>query len=203
VATAAFALLVGAVAVIVAIRAFGGDATVPPLDGGTSRSGVSSDPTVEVPDLVGLGEQRALLELDDLGLTWLVSYREVRGVHMWRVVSTDPPAGTNVDSGSTVRVLVATLVTTLPEGAAEALDCDPAHREAFGGPNLRVLPGGSLYITGNLAGIERDDEVVQVTFGDREWDGLWHVIRAGSVIAVVDWGSLDGVACQGSGVAGA
>jgi hypothetical protein len=37
-------------------------------------------------------------------------------------------------------------------------------------------------MTGNLPRIEeRADEVVQVTFGDEQWHGLWHVVRDGSV----------------------
>ena len=47
------------------------------------------------------------------------------------------------------------------------------------------------------------DEVVQVTFSGREWNGIWHVIRDGLVIAVVDFDSLDGVACHATEVAGA
>jgi hypothetical protein len=167
-------------------------------------AGEASGPQVVVPDIVGLRDQPALLSLDDVGLSWIVSNRTVEGVDPWRVVSVDPAPGTDVERGSAIRVLIASEVTPLPEGAAEALDCDAGHREAFGGPRLRIMPGGSAYITGNLSGIGLDDEVVQVTSepGD-EWAGLWHVIRSGSVVAVVDFDSLDGVACQGSGVAGA
>jgi hypothetical protein len=164
--------------------------------------GMVSSPGVEVPDVVGSKEQQALFELNELGLTWIVSYRSLSGASPWRVASVDPAGGTQVEEGAVIRLLVATHVTPLPDGAADTLDCDLTHREAFGGPDVRILPGGSLYVTGNLPGIEHDDEVVQVTFGDREWEGIWHVIRAGSVLAVVDWDSLDGEACQGSGVAG-
>jgi hypothetical protein len=102
-----------------------------------------------------------------------------------------------------VRVVIATKITLLPEGAADALDCPASDQVAFGGPNLRIMPGGSAYIVGNIDGIELSDEVVQATFGDQEWYGIWHVIRDGQVLAVVDFDSLDGVACRGSGVAGA
>jgi PASTA domain len=160
-------------------------------------------PSVTIPNMVRLTDQQGMIALDDLGLTWIVGYRTVDGVDPWRITSVDPPAGSRVAPGSIVRLLVATDVTPLPPGATDALDCDVRHREAFGGPNARVLPGDSLYIVGNLPGIEPEDDVVQVTFGDERWMGLWHVIRNGSVVAVVDYGSLDGVACQGSGVAGA
>jgi hypothetical protein len=159
--------------------------------------------SVTVPDIVGLSDQGAMRTLDGLGLSWVVAYRTVDGVDPWHVASSDPVAGTRVAPGSSVRVLVATTVTPLPAGAADALDCDPLHREAFGGPRARVLPGDSAYIHGNLPGITSRDDVVQVTFEDEPWMGLWHVIRDGSVVAVVDYGSLDGAACQGSGVAGA
>jgi hypothetical protein len=158
---------------------------------------------VTIPDIVGLNDQQGMQALDDLGLTWVVAYRTVDGVEPLHVASVDPPAGTRVAPGSSVRVLVATEVTPLPHGSAEPLDCDAEHREAFGGPDARILPGGSVYLTGNLPGIERRDEVVQVTFERKEWEGLWHVIRGGSVVAVVDFATLDGQACQGSGVAGA
>lgn len=163
----------------------------------------TSSPSVTIPDIEGSSDQEAMLALHDVGLNWVVAYRTVEGVPSWRVVSVEPAPGTEVEPGTWVRLVVATHVTPLPAGGADALDCDAAHREAFGGPNIRIQPGGSAYITGNLPGIRRDDEVTQVTFEGNAWDGLWHVIRGGSVVAVVDFGSLDGEACQGSGVAGA
>ena len=171
--------------------------------GSVPYTSASPTPNVMIPDIVGLSDQQGMLTLNDLGLTWIVGYRTVDGVDPWRVASVDPSAGTRVARGSSVRVLVATKVEPLPNGAANALDCDAEHREAFGGPDVRIQPGGSAYIVGNLPGIALGaDEVVQVTFEDQPWMGLWHVIRDGSVVAVVDFDSLDGVACQGSGVAG-
>jgi hypothetical protein len=38
--------------------------------------------------------------------------------------------------------------------------------------------------------------------GSTEWDGTWQVVRGGSVIAAVEFGSLSGVACPGSGIGG-
>lgn len=171
--------------------------------GSVPYTSTTPPPGARIPDLVGLTDQQAMRALDQLGLTWVVAYRAVEDIGRWHVASVDPPAGTGVAPGSTVRVVVATDVTPLPADATDALDCDTRHRESFGGPRVRVLPGGSAYITGNLPGIARDDEVVQVTFRNSEWEGFWHVVREGSVVAVVDFGSLDGVACQGSGVAGA
>lgn len=171
--------------------------------GSVPYPGALSGPGVVTPDIVGLSDQEAMRTLDGVGLSWVLAYRTVNGVDPGYVASSDPVGGTHVAPGSSVRVLVATAVTPLPAGAADALDCDALHREAFGGPDGRVLPGDSAYISANLPGITPRDDVVQVTFDDEPWVGLWHVIRHGSVVAVVDFGSLDGEACQGSGVAGA
>jgi hypothetical protein len=107
-------------------------------------------------------------------------------------------------SGTRVRLVIATEITPLPPGAVDVLACTPDDQVAFGGPNTRIEPGGSAYITGNL-GTLRNAEVVQVTFesGQTEWDGLSHVVLSDRVIAVVDFQSLDGVACRGAGFAGA
>jgi hypothetical protein len=143
------------------------------------------------------------LALNDIGLEWLPEYRAVDGVVEWHVASTDPVSGTSVERGATVRLVISSSITPLPDGAAEALDCAPEQRLVFGGPNARITPGGAAYITGNLPGIGPQDEVVQVTFRDEEWHGIWHVVRNGSVVAVVDYLSLDGEACEGSRVAAA
>ena len=171
--------------------------------GSVPYTSLTPPPAVTIPNIVGLDDQEAMLTLDGLGLKWVVAYRTAGGVDPLHVASIYPGAGTRVAPGSSVRLQVATEVTPLPDRATDALDCDASHREAFGGPDARILPGGSAYIVGNLPGIERSDEVVQVTFEDDPWMGLWHVSRDGSVVAVVDFGSLDGEACQGSGVAGA
>jgi hypothetical protein len=163
-------------------------------------------PDVTIPDIVGLRDQPAMRSLYELGLNTnaIVRYRETAGADPWRVVTIFPAPGTRVARGAVVEVVVATRVTPLPRAATNVLDCDPRHREAFGGPYVRIDPGGSAYITGNIGGIELTDEVTQATFQKSDpWTGLWHVIRGGSVIAVVDFPLLDGVACQGSGVGGA
>jgi hypothetical protein len=155
-----------------------------------------------LPDLVGMGDQQAMRTLDGLGLTWVIAYRASSG-EPWRVVATTPAPGTPAEPGSQVYVVVTTEVTPLPDGAEGALACPFSDHVAFGGPRLRIEPGGSAYIVGNIGGIERSDDVVQVTFTDQQWYGIWHVIRDGAVIAVVDFDSLDGIACAGSGVGAA
>jgi hypothetical protein len=206
----AAAAVLGAAALALAFGALGGltDRPEPGVvaggSGSPSPSATGSRDTVRVPHLVGLSEQEAMLALNEHGLRSLPAYREVDGVAEWHVSSTDPVAGTSVDQGATVRLVISSRITPLPAGAAEALDCAPAERVPFGGPNARIEPGGAAYIVGNLAGIHRrSDEVVQITFDDEQWHGLWHVVRDGAVVAVVDYASLDGEACEGSEVVGA
>jgi hypothetical protein len=86
------------------------------------------------------------------------------------------------------------------------LDCAEEDRLAFTTPNgPRILPGGSAYIRGNMEGFHQTDVIEQMTRepgGSTEWDGTWQVVRGGSVIAAVEFGSLRGVACRGSGIGG-
>jgi hypothetical protein len=159
-------------------------------------------PAATLPDLVGMTDQEAMLGLDALGLTWVVAYRAVDG-DLWQVVEMDPPAGSSVTIGGAVHLIVATEITPLPAGAEDALVCPSAEHVVIGGPSMFIEPGGEAYIRGNTTGVRLRDEIVQVTFTDQEWHGLWHVIRDGEVVAVVDWDTLDGVACAGSGVGAA
>jgi hypothetical protein len=69
-----------------------------------------------------------------------------------------------------------------------------------------ILPGGSSFITGNIVGFLLGFDVVeQMTRkanGETEWSGLWQVVRDGEIVATVDWDSLSGTACRGSGIGG-
>ncbi len=155
---------------------------------------------VEVPDLIGLGDQGALESLFDRGLHPLVAYREVGSVENWHVATQEPAAGSLVDPKTEVRLVIATpRITPLPAGAEDGLTCPASDRVAFGGPRTVILPAGEAFVRGNTGGIERSDQVVQASAGS----DLWHVVRDGAVIAVVDYRTLDGVACAGSGVGGA
>jgi hypothetical protein len=86
------------------------------------------------------------------------------------------------------------------------LDCPEEDRIAFATPDgPRILPGGSAYIRGNVEGFQQADLIEQMTRepgGSTEWDGTWQVVRGGSVIAAVEFGSLRGTACRGSGIGG-
>ena len=88
-----------------------------------------------------------------------------------------------------------------------ALDCEPGDRDLFTTPEgPRILPGGSAHITGNVEGFVPGDVVEQMTRRASDspggWEGTWQVSREGSVIAYLDFGSLRGIACRGSGIGG-
>jgi hypothetical protein len=93
-----------------------------------------------------------------------------------------------------------------PDAVEIVLDCPRDERVEFATPDgPRILPGGSAYIRGNMGGFLQTDVIEQMTRfpgGSTEWDGVWQVVRAGSVIAAVDFSSLGGVACRGSGIGG-
>lgn len=165
----------------------------------------ASEDGITVPDLVGMDHQEASMLLDELGLEYVWAWREVPDVELGHVASTDPAAGASLREGDPVLLVIATEIEPLRDGGLDALDCRTEERVAFGGPDVRIDPGADAYIRGNLGGIEQTDEVVQVTWptGFSDWNGLWHVIRDEIVIAIVDWDSLDGFACEGSGIAGA
>lgn len=86
------------------------------------------------------------------------------------------------------------------------LSCPSEDQIAFEAPTgPRITPGGSAYIRGNLEGIGLGDVVEQMTLASQretQWDGRWQVVRDNSVIAVVQFPKLDGVACRGSRVGG-
>jgi hypothetical protein len=160
-----------------------------------------------VPDVIGLGDQPAFLSLYEDGLTTSAVFREVEGVEQWRVASMDPPPGTAVSRDTVVHIVVATNVTPLPDVATSDRfvdwSCPIGERASFGGPHILISIGGDAHVTAVLGGFKDGDRVFQVQWiqGDPPLD-IWHWVRAGKVIAVVDYDTLDGVACAGSGVAG-
>jgi hypothetical protein len=87
------------------------------------------------------------------------------------------------------------------------LDCSPSDRIPFPTPEGPfILPGGSAFIRGNMAGFLQSDVIEQMTKRDGSgaggWDGTWQVVRGGSVVADVEFPSLSGVACRGTGIGG-
>jgi hypothetical protein len=150
--------------------------------------------------VIGLGDQATFRALDEAGLRFETIFRDVPGEE-WTIASSDPAAGTQVPLGSVVTLTVASHVTPLPDGAADVLACVPDAHVVFGGPWAVDQPFGETFIRVNLGGLRSDDDLAYV--GPGAVSGPWHVIRDGAVIAVVDYDSLDGVACAGSGIAGA
>jgi hypothetical protein len=155
--------------------------------------------TITVPDVIGLGDQQSFQALSDAGLRFAALFRDVPGEE-WKVAIQDPAPGTTVPPGSVVTLTVASRVTPLLDGATDALVCSPQERVVFGSPHMVLTPSGAAFIA-NVGGVKRDDRVVHVGAGTDS--GLWHIVRDGGVIAVVDYETLDGVACAGSGIAGA
>ncbi|MDI7252492.1 MAG: PASTA domain-containing protein, partial [Actinomycetota bacterium] len=75
-------------------------------EGSTVTIVVSTGPaTVTVPNLVGKTKEEAESTLNGLGLVPNVSY-VIDPVHMGKVVDQDPAAGTEVEEGSTVKIVV-------------------------------------------------------------------------------------------------
>jgi hypothetical protein len=88
------------------------------------------------------------------------------------------------------------------------LDCSPTDRIPFPTPEGGfIMPGGSAFIRGNMTGFLQSDVIEQMTKRDGGgaggWDGTWQVVRNGSIVAAVEFPSLSGVACRGSGIGGA
>jgi hypothetical protein len=109
-------------------------------------------------------------------------------------------------NGHATFVIPLNVASGTPDLELVVLDCRPEEQVEFSGPDVRILPGGSSYIVGNLPGFQRSDVVEQMTReanGDTEWSGVWQVVRDGRVVASVDWDALSGTACRGSGIGGA
>ena len=94
---------------------------------------VASDDEPEVPDLVGVPYEDAVAQLQSLGLTPQLEAREPRrGEQPGTVVSTDPEAGTEVEQGETVHVLVAIDEVRVPSVQGMSLDEARAALQATG-----------------------------------------------------------------------
>ncbi|NUT02799.1 MAG: PASTA domain-containing protein [Hamadaea sp.] len=92
-----------------------------------SETTATSAPTtqIEVPNLAGETEAVAKSRLDQLGLTYSVTYQEDPGSTPGTVITTVPVGGTVVAPGDTIRLIVATAPpseepTTSPEPTATA-----------------------------------------------------------------------------------
>ena len=151
----------------------------PPADGfpkgSTVRLLVASDQEPEIPDLVGVPYQEAVDRLQGLGLNPQLEAREPRGDEQpGTVVSTDPEAGTEVQRGDTVEVLVAIDKVVVPSVQGMSLDEARATLQAAGlevghvfGPDR-----ATVQFTAPGAGSEVDvgTEVSVIMFGGRRRD---------------------------------
>lgn len=98
---------------------------------------VTSTTSREVPQLVGVEREAALLQLAELDLTGLVTEETHTEVAAGRVISTSPEAGARVSADSTVRLVV----STGPEIAAVpdyARSTEEQYRERLSGLGLEV-----------------------------------------------------------------
>jgi serine/threonine-protein kinase len=152
----------------------------PPADGfpkgSTVRLLVASDQEPEIPDLAGVPYQEAVERLEGLGLTPKLEAREPRDNEQpGTVVSTDPEAGTEVQPGDTVEVLVAVDKVEVPSVAGMSLDEARATLQANGLDVGHVFgrDEGTVVFTAPGAGSEVDvgTEVAVVMEGARRRRG--------------------------------
>lgn len=107
-------------------------------------------------------------------------------------------------AGGTVGEWSLQLSVTVPSQDELTLACPPDQRIRFQHSGAVITPGGSAFITGNVEGLTLHDAVAQVTWsgGSNSWSGMWAVYRDGSLVALIRFDGLSGVACAGSGVGG-
>jgi eukaryotic-like serine/threonine-protein kinase len=133
---------------------------------------VASDEDPEIPDLLGVPYQEALEQLESLGLTPEAEGRRPRdGEQPGTVVELDPDPGTEVQLGTTVRVVVAVDSVEVPEVSGMSLDDARATLEQAGLAVGRVIgsDNGNVVFTAPGAGSEVDvgSEVSLIMAGGR------------------------------------
>ena len=135
----------------------------PPPDGfakgSTVRLLVAKDSQPEIPDLRGVPYQDALDQLEALGLAPRAEGRRPRdGEEPGTVVSTDPEAGTEVEQGTTVKVVVAVDSVPVPPISGMSLDDARSTLEGAGLSVGRVIgdDNGTVLFTAPGAGSEVD-----------------------------------------------
>lgn len=164
-------------------------------------------PSVEpgvVPEAIGVGEGDAIKALAQAGYEVRSEYVPTGGVTAGIVVSLDPSPGTALDPGSTVHLVVSGTTVAL-DGYLTDLACPAGDMMPFAHTGVAVLePAGESYIRVNVSGIQPSDAIVQVLAepNDDVGRGIWNLERTGQVLAVIDWETLQGIACRGSGVGG-
>jgi PASTA domain-containing protein len=157
-----------------------------------------------VPDVVGLGVADAEKLLSQAGYEATVVYTPYPGVAAGMVASMAPGPGPLGSPGVRITLHVSGTDVAL-DGYLSQLDCDESDMMPFEDKGGHDDPGGTLYITINVGGFERSDQLSQIRSDDPASpdDGLWQVSRDGAAIAVIAAPSLEGIACRGSGIGGA
>jgi hypothetical protein len=92
-----------------------------------------------------------------------------------------------------------------PEGffVPDGLDCDNADQVPIVPPEVVNVPSGEAFIR-QLSEVLDSDIVERAGYLEGRGDaGPWRIVRDGQIIAKVDYGSLEGVTCRGSGITGA
>jgi len=88
---------------------------------------------------------------------------------------------------------------------ASMLGCSPGEGIAFSHEGPSLMPAGEAFIRANVVGVLPSDAVDRleaVTGVLKPRSGPWIIERDGSIVAWVDYETLSGVACRGSGIEG-
>ena len=81
--------------------------------------------------------------------------------------------------------------------------CDSSEEVPLVPPTTFLEPAGESYVRANLSGILDGDTVERAGYLEGRGDeGPWRVVRDGEIVAEVEFPSLEGVTCRGSGITG-
>ncbi|WP_300344030.1 protein kinase [Nesterenkonia sp.] len=138
--------------------------------------------SVTIPDgLIGESEESVRATLEDIGLEiGEITKEDDPELGEGEVISTDPEAGTDVDSGSEVNLVVSTGMMEVPEGVAVGewrSDVEAALGAAGIPYELEWVETEDVEFDGEVIGIEAAGE--SVTSGDRIPNGEAIIISAG------------------------
>ena len=145
-------------------------------EGTTIELSVSSGPSiVKVPDVQGLSEGQATKRLEDLGFEVDPGFRFSDRVPKGRVVGTEPGPGTEISSGSTIKLLVSNGTNKVDVPSLVGLQTDEA---------LAELNDADL--SGNV--VQRDDDASQGQVVDQSPSAGELIRKNGTVTIFVSTG---------------
>jgi eukaryotic-like serine/threonine-protein kinase len=140
-------------------------------EGSTIKLNVSSGPSiVEVPEVEGLSERDATVRLQDLGFEVDPEFRFSDRIPKGRAVGTEPGPGTEVSSGSTIKLLVSNGTNKVEVPSLIGLQTDEA---------LAALNEADL--SGNV--VQRDDEAPEGEVVDQS-PGSGELIRKNGTVTI-------------------